>query len=1363
MQNKVVDYIKDKDATIDFSGVNNLDQQTKEKFEDSIKNIREQISKTSDPSETSTKVSSLVEKIFNTGDITKKQLGSEAKKLKLKKDLKDELSNLHDTIENFKQPDIDLRTTAAGASGKEICRVLQGFLGIAEDRNWRTLGRKNKFKMAFGKSPDGIEFSLEYAIVPRGKNNQIAYDNDSPVGTSYNNDIFPELKKPIEQNQLEMLLKNSIDNPNIAADLSELHDKGKNDIQSAIVDVQDELKRGDIDPKLRQKIKTFAKQLIDKETLGIPSGVDDVPGLRDKLEKLKSEIKKFKEPRPEEQKRIAEFVLNTLENDAAHQPSFEDVPGLKENPRLQRATADFMLITNIAEAAAPTKALLKVMKDQGITDLSKGNLDKLNKEGKLDEKWSATGRTLGLDSVMRDKLRSFIEGKTDKQDLDKLFSADENGYPARDKTEKGREYGGSHQDQPLSPGPTSPGMDFLSNSDDDLMEVDDTKGVIASGLTNTENLAETTRKRARDVDDDGEIASKQAKVDSDAEYMQNLADETLDESLDCDTKRNNLHKKRHHWYRKKQQLSHKREGICSVKNKDKLVLDEDSIQLKGNKLEFEFYEPHNKDVKYKVSTDVDQKRLSSLKYIAEKEKYTEHTGEETGLRGKIGTAFGVHGLVMSVFGAINAFEQGNTVSGAITVAQTIHSLSSFETVKKFTDFAANIAKKALQKAVVFGAEKLGLSEVAEKAASKLARLAESDAGLLLGDIPFVGLAFDAYFIANDIKDLVNANYSDAGEVALDVVHLALDIGTTVASMLVDALGPEFEPVVWALSLIRMSIDDFYIDISTELKKAHGVGGKILAVFKGIAEGFVDFLTGGLLRGLQQLNERQRHDQDLLRNLSNPQSYYKLEGTDCKGAAGTIDFTAGAFSGQGGDISFKLNDDDSFTVTLTGVPAEGGEKQTISRKFQCPGLRDIVLGVGETQDAVWTKQKAKLWGVITVKSADVIDHFTANNGSLYGSYTGNKLNNAFYAFQGNLSKVLSDECKDPEATGTIDFRIRNYFYLLNGLAGNDTFLLGPQSAHVTGGTGHDLYYLGTHGGNTVIDNFAFDKLSDTLWLNVSHVHVVCGRKGFDLLITYCGTHMVQIKEWFFPVQNQFRQHLILLTRDGIQLKVKDFGVKDDNYQVACVPVSIDRSKSTTAQHLNLTEEQYREVVTVTGSKVSDVIIGNDKDNYINAGPGANQITGGEGADTYLLRPIGQKSKVKRQQTREYCDYINNFAKDVAQDKIFLPIDYDDIILTASTQQEVPEIRKAPRKLNSRERPRENGRGQSDGNENELTDMTEMEERPQDMDEEMQPPHLDLRISNESRRNLREGKSFFAVFILITSSSAMFSGYIPDESK
>ena len=174
-------------------------------------------------------------------------------------------------------------------------------------------------------------------------------------------------------------------------------------------------------------------------------------------------------------------------------------------------------------------------------------------------------------------------------------------------------------------------------------------------------------------------------------------------------------------------------------------------------------------------------------------------------------------------------------------------------------------------------------------------------------------------------------------------------------------------------------------------------------------------------------------------------------------------------------------------------------------------------------------------------------------------------------------------------------------------------------------------------------------------------------------------MVRAKEWFSPVRYEFRRHLVLLTRDGIQLQVKDMGVVNDViHKVDCVPVSIDRSKSSVAQLLDLTEKQYKEVVTVTGSKADDEIIGNDKDNYINAGPGSNQITGREDVDTYILRTEveDQKREIKGQRSTGGCSIIKNYANDLSQDKILLPIKYDEIDLTATKQQSERKARMVP---------------------------------------------------------------------------------------
>ena len=115
-----------------------------------------------------------------------------------------------------------------------------------------------------------------------------------------------------------------------------------------------------------------------------------------------------------------------------------------------------------------------------------------------------------------------------------------------------------------------------------------------------------------------------------------------------------------------------------------------------------------------------------------------------------------------------------------------------------------------------------------------------------------------------------------------------------------------------------------------------------------------------------------------------------------------------------------------------------------------------------------------------------------------------------------------------------------------------------------------------------------------------------------------------------------------------------GFSDNSYLVGCVPVSVDLSKSGKSQYLNLTKPPYTEVVTVTGSTKTDTIMGNAESNFINAGPGSNVIKGGEGEDTYMVK------------LKDGCDHIDNYAKDELQDKLFIPINYTDIKITASSE-------------------------------------------------------------------------------------------------
>eukprot|EP00794_Sanderia_malayensis_P000878 gene878-174_t len=925
----------------------------------------------------------------------------------------------------------------------------------------------------------------------------------------------------------------------------------------------------------------------------------------------------------EMQVKVAKFMLENLDNKIGEQtelpdiiPDFEDPSKAKNKQEeeivwrnkqrkndMKKTIGDLSILVNVVEAAPMPQKQLEYfssrMKDDGyVLDTSKEITEIKRLPGAVKESYMSAGRTIALNSQ---------EWASKNKDAPLLSTL---------------EFGGLDASVDPTPGKSPESLDSSLAS-----------GKLADGLINKRNFdqSDTLAKKAEE-----EVNKATKRKNSRADQITLAKKIKTSENVESESKDDSS------CFLKRQK--------CSFKERD-FDLDESSIKVDNDILTYKLYDVHDKNKIYTIRTKVDVEKLSSVNYGKEQDGYAEASRRNKfrrkigQLRGPLNTAFGIHGTLMSTFSAISSFGKGDVEQGTISTIQASHSLGS---LTGFNEIVEKVSKKFFLKAVAKGAEKVGLTKVAEKASAKLLKIAEEGSERLIGDIPYVGLAFDAYFIAEDITDLSKAvKVGDPGEIALDSVHLILDIASTIANVIVDVFGPEFEPIVWAISLVRMSIDDFYIDISSELKKAHGTGDKVLAFFKGLGEGFVDFLTGGLRRSLQQLKEKKKSDDELLSKFSNTDLYFNIS-SDCK-----IDFTSGNFSSYGGSLKFKLNDDDSFDVTISGVPVGNDQFKTITTSHKCPGLKDIILGIGELPTLQWKTEQAKLWGFLPVASEEVIEKFLDDQNSLYGSYTGNKKNNEFIAFQGNYSKVLANECKDPDATGIVDLRLKNYFYIMNGMEGNDSFFLGPQTAQVTGGLDHDLYYLGTHGGNTIIDNFAYDKLSDTLWLNVTHDHVVCGRKNYDLLIQYCGTHFVQVKNWFYPVTHDFQRHIVILTRDGIQLKVKDLGFENGKYVVDCVPFSIDRSKSKNDECLVLNKPPYTEVVTITGGTKDDVIIGNKESNFINVGPGENILIGGEGEDTYIIKPKGG------------CDHISNFAKDNQMDKLFIPINFTDIHVTASS--------------------------------------------------------------------------------------------------
>jgi Ca2+-binding RTX toxin-like protein len=207
-------------------------------------------------------------------------------------------------------------------------------------------------------------------------------------------------------------------------------------------------------------------------------------------------------------------------------------------------------------------------------------------------------------------------------------------------------------------------------------------------------------------------------------------------------------------------------------------------------------------------------------------------------------------------------------------------------------------------------------------------------------------------------------------------------------------------------------------------------------------------------------------------------------------------------------------------------------------------------------------------------------------------------------------------------------------------------LGPQFSRVSGGEDNDVYYIPSSGGKTVINNFAHDEEMDTLFIDIDYSSIFCRRDVWDLVIGYCQTHAIRIRNWFSHALEEFHRHIYVTTADGVSFEAKTTETDAANYHVKCAAVSIDKSRSSSGQQVRLTGN-FSEVIQVKGSNYSDRIYGNEKPNILIGGSGTDYLWGGNGTDTYIVeRGTGTTQ-------------IANFANDKKEDVLVFDIPYTDI--------------------------------------------------------------------------------------------------------
>ncbi|XP_068680311.1 uncharacterized protein [Montipora foliosa] len=705
----------------------------------------------------------------------------------------------------------------------------------------------------------------------------------------------------------------------------------------------------------------------------------------------------------------------------------------------------------------------------------------------------------------------------------------------------------------------------------------------------------------------------------------------------------------------------KRRSVCKLTDRDSVYVDEESIEVTDNMVELDVVDRRDSELRDHVEFPLSSDELATPKLIKEHIEKSRRAGASR-TYAKINKGLAVHGLIFSVLGAADYFNKGDYVRGSISLTQAAH---TFGGLTGLNEIVSKLGKHVLSSAATSLAKGLNFEEGLGRFSRKVERFMEKGAGKLLGDIPGVGLAFDVYFIEQDIEQLADLDFSDPDDLKvlpLRVIDLALDVSTT-ALNLVGTFCPEAEvitePVVIIISIIRMAIDDFYIDIMSEIQKVNWnspwAGLQFLgALVKGILDGVADFLTGGLRRQLESYQRQEDNDKQLLRNLTNPDNYFRIVG-EREGEEERIDFTQGALSSFGGYITFRLHDNNLATVEIGDV---SGARDPIRRTFQVDSnLKDIVLGIGESRDFTYKHETAKLWFVIPIKSFDVICGANLHENSAYGTYYGNSDNNTFYAVQRPKPTTKPPGREDQECNfGKLDVMMLtgNYHYNLYGRGGSDTFYLGPELSSITGGGGSDVYIIQSDGGKAIIDNFAEDDKRDIVVINVDYANIQCHKTGNDVDITYSRSHHIRIKNWFTQGDATYYRHVSFRSKDGVIFVAEQTSSSASNPQINCVAVAVDFSGAKNFQTVSLSDRVYAKVKQVSGSNSSDSIVGNDLGNVMDGGRGADVLTGGKGEDTYVIRAT------------EGCDTINNNAEDFANttDIVIFAVPLDRISIQVS---------------------------------------------------------------------------------------------------
>ena len=659
-------------------------------------------------------------------------------------------------------------------------------------------------------------------------------------------------------------------------------------------------------------------------------------------------------------------------------------------------------------------------------------------------------------------------------------------------------------------------------------------------------------------------------------------------------------------------------------------VDEDSITVEEGKVTYEIYEPSDPASRHNVETDLDESKMTSKDLMDEMHEQAQSLQQQgEGAVGKINKGLSIYGAVMGIKGTVEAFERGDILHGSINLAQTLHGLGELSGLnQKIYKAAGKAVGKIASKTVARISETIG-QVVGEDAGQLIAGEGSEllstigEVGEVFEDIPIVGTAFGIYNIYEDLQQHTVIGYVDAG----------LDTLITVLGL----LGPEAEPFVIALTIIRLGIDSFYTDIKKELDSLPAdasTGQVVVAVLKGIGEAILDIadtLTGGIYSApfkVEKLEKQYEENQQFLRQIADYHNYFKV--TKCSGSAPAINFAGAADSWNGGDINFKLLEGGRRGLLTMEGTLTNGQERTHSEyiNFEVK-VNDIIMGIGETNKVNFKEQSIKVFWVIPVDERKIISGLQGDRSTLHGEYHGNSDNNNFFAVQKLPKKNLP-------------YGLEDYHYIVKGDGGNDSFYLGPQHTYVEGNAGADTYFLHDESTHVTLNNYDSQETEDFMIIPKRFYNLTFSSSGNDVIMTVGPTFKVTIQSWF---SGSAYQHLNFKTSDFVL-----FHIERQSNQAVGVPYALTGAGSQYSVWFDPgpNMQGYPTVKQLIGSNNSDFLYGYNNDDVIIPGKGSDYMNGGNGSDTYNI-----------QNTDGNYDEIDNGASDEKLDTIIFPANAQSI--------------------------------------------------------------------------------------------------------